>query len=162
MTNPINQSPYLRNSRSFPDEILQLATETDKSYIEIARSVNDRTIGLYPTARPSITGNKYYFSSQSQQSLRQIYPITGTTDIPLGFKLSSISSVIQMYGTYKDSTGNTYGFISGAPIAIVGQIVFYIFIDTSSTKTDVIRFVSGAGAPTIVSGTIVVEWISNV
>ena len=168
-TTPINSTPYLRNSRSFPDELLQLSTESDKAYVEVARSINDRTIGLYPIRRPSITGNKYYFESQPQQSLRQMYVLGNSlADIPIGFKVSNIYTVANMYGTYTDAVsppGNIYGFIAGAPNAgtgIAGQILFYIFVDTGSTTTDVIRFVSGAGAPTITSGLIVLEWISNV
>jgi len=159
---PINSTPYLRNSRSFPDELLQLSTETDKAYVEIARSVNDRTIGLYPINKPSITGNKYYFESSPQQSLRQMYPVSDSlVDIPIGFKVSNIYTIANMYGTYTDDI-NVYAFIPGAPTAIAGQIIFYIFVDTGSTRTDVIRFVPGASPPAIQSGLIVLEWISNV
>ena len=60
MSSPINVTPYLRTSRSFPKDIDLLQVEVDKSYIDIAQKVNDRSIGIYPTNRPAITGDTWY------------------------------------------------------------------------------------------------------
>ena len=48
-TNVVNQMPYLQTSRNFPLEAQPLAVEVNKSYVDIANSVNNRMIGLYPT-----------------------------------------------------------------------------------------------------------------
>lgn len=160
-TNFVNQMPYLRTSRTFPeDDIHQLCVEINKSYIDIASSVNNRTIGIFPTTRPAITGNSYFITgNQRQQEIRQVYQFTSTADIPLGFKISSIGQFTPSYGVFTDGT-NTYGLIFGSSVAIVGQISFFVLL-TASTTTDSIRFATGAGAPTLTSGTIVLSWLSQ-
>jgi hypothetical protein len=160
MMNLVNKSPYLRNTRDFPEELHQLATEINKTYVEIASAVNNRTIGIYSVNKSSIDGNRYFFTSQPNEGLRQIYTFTGTSNISLGFKLSSIYGIANMYGTYIDSAGNVYGLIAGTSVAISGQISFYLSV--VSGPSDMIVFVLGSGEPALVSGMIVVEWISNV
>ena len=68
MNNITNQVPNLRTSRHFPsDNPDQLSIELEKAYIDIANAVNNRTIGLYPSNRPSGTGNSYYISKNQKQ-----------------------------------------------------------------------------------------------
>jgi hypothetical protein len=161
-SNVVNTSPYLRTSRSYPqDDPHALAVEVNKTYVDIANAVNTRTIGLYPTTRPAITGNDYFFTSQKQQSFRQVYTFTTTADINLGFKLSTIYRIVQMYGTFVSGT-STFGLIPATTTPIAGQISFYIAVNNASTTSDVIKFVIGAGAPALSSGIIVVEWALNV
>lgn len=161
-SNVINTSPYLRTSREYPqDDAHQLSVEVNKTYVDVANAVNTRTIGLYPTLRPAITGNSYFFTSQRQQSLRQVYTFTSAANINLGFKLSSISRIIQMYGTYTSGTA-TYGLIPGTSVAITGQISFYTDVNGASTTSDVVKFVVDGAAPALATGVIVVEWIANV
>lgn len=160
-SNIVNQVAYLRTSREFPEDLHQIAVESNKSYVDVANAVNARTIGLYPTNRPAITGNSYFITNQRQQTLRQVYPFTSVgSTIPIGFKLTSISQIVLMFGTYTDGT-NTYGLIPASSVAIAGQISFYVALNASPTS-DVITFVSGAGAPTVSSGLIVLEWISRI
>lgn len=164
MTSKIaNPSPYLKTSRGFTEDLHELAVDVNKAYIDIASIVNGRTIGLYPVNRPAITGNDYFYSTRKQQSLRQLYSFTSTATIPIGFKLSTISNVIQMYGTYMDSTGNSYGLVAGTSVAVAGLITFYIKIDaTPGSLSDLLTFVVGAGSPDLVSGSIVLEWIADI
>lgn len=152
--NVINQIPFLRTSREFPEDIHNLVVEVNKSYLEIASAVNSRTIGLFPTNRPAITGESFYFSTQRQQTLRQLYSVTSTANIPHGIKVSQTAGFTRMYGQFTDGT-NWYGFIAGSSTAIAGQISFYI------TSTNIV-FVSGAGAPTLTTGSIVLEWASDI
>ncbi len=159
-TNVVNQVAYLRSS-SFPEEIGQLSVEMNKSYIDTASAINVRTIGIYSVNRPSITGNGYFFNASRQQSLRQVYNFTTTANIDLGFKLTAISQIVQMYGTYRSGT-RTFGLIPATTVAIAGQISFYIDVNALSTTSDQIIFVVGAGAPALDSGTIIVEWISKI
>lgn len=153
--NVVNKSPYLRTSRTFPkDDAGLLSVELDKSYVDIAQNVNNRTIGLYPVTTPAITGNSYFITSQRQQSVRQIYTFTSTTAIPHDINIAELSYLVSMYGQYLDTTGKWDGLIAGSPTAIAGQISFYL----DGTN---INFVSGAGAPTISKGIIILEWLSQ-
>lgn len=153
MNNVVNTVPYLRTSREFPEEIPELLTEITKSYIDIAACVNNRTIGIFPANRPAITGNSYFFTTQKQQSLRQIYPMTSTSSIPHGLNLSQIPYFSTSFGEYTDGT-NWYGLVAGSNMAIGGQISFYV------DPTNIV-FMVGAGAPTLTKGVVTLEWISN-
>jgi len=152
MNNIVNQMPFLRTSRNFPEELQQLTVEINKSYVDIANAVNSRTIGLFSENRPAITGESWFITNQRQQTLRQIYNFTTTTAIPHGINLTVISQMTRMYGNFTDGT-NWYGLIAGSNTAIAGQISFYL------TGTN-ITFLSGAGAPTLTKGNIVLEWLA--
>ncbi len=168
MSSIVNQSPYLRTSRSFPEEEAQkLAVEVNRSYIDIAEKMNKRTISLHPTTRPAINGESWFLSqNKQQQGLRQVYIVpSGTVNgstIDLGFKISSISQFSpKCYGSFTDNT-NWYGIIFASNVAIAGQLSFFIELNGANTKSDRITFRKGAGAPTVQSGLIVIEWLSEV
>lgn len=151
----INQAPFIKSSREFPPDTSQIAVILTRSYIEIATAINDRTIGLFPSTRPAITGNSYFLNkNQRQQSLRQAYTFTTTANIPHGIDIRTIFDIASMYGQFTDGT-NWYGLIPASNVAIAGQISFYL------TNTDIV-FVLGAGAPTLTKGIIVLEWLSQV
>lgn len=150
----INQSPYLRTSREFPEEMQSLTVEVNRSYLDIAQKVNDRTIGLYPSGKPSITGENWFVEGgKKQQTLRQVYKFTAVGNIPHGINFAEISSFTLCYGQFTDNT-NWYGLISASPAAIAGQMGFYL------DPTNII-FTVGAGAPTLTNGMIVLEWLLN-
>jgi len=163
----INQVAYIKTSREFPPDVNQIAGILTRSYVEIANAINTRTIGLFPSNRPAITGNAYYFtdpanpasfSNQRQQSLRQVYVFSSTTTlppatIPHGIDFNQVSFVGAMYGQFL-SVNRWCGLIPGTTVAIAGQISFNI----GSTN---INLVVGAGAPTFTKGIIVIEWISQ-
>lgn len=160
-TNVVNQVPYLRTSREFPEEINQLCVEVNKAYVDTANAVNNRTISIFPTSRPAINGESWFvLNNQRQQGLRQVYTFTSTADIPIGFKISNVNRFTRLYGTYTDST-NWYGLIGSTSVAIAGQIGFFVFLDAGSSTTDLIRFTVGGGSPALSSGTIVLEWLSQ-
>ncbi len=152
-TNVVNQVAYLRTTRDFPEELGQLSVELNRAYIDIASAVNNRIISIFPTNKPAINGESWYFDKNlRQQGLRQIYVFTTTTAIPHGINLTRIDRFVRCWGEYTDGT-NWYGLIHGSSVAIPGQISFYL------TPTN-ITFVTGALAPTLTSGTIVLEWLS--
>ncbi len=154
-TNVINSVAYLRTSREFPEELHQLTVEINKAYVDTANNVNARTIGLFPTNRPAINGESYFITNnQRQQGFRQIYPFTAAGNIAHGLNFNSISQFTKPSGTFTDGT-NYYGAIYASNTAIAGQISFYI------TPTNIV-VLSGAGAPGISSGLIILEWISKV
>ncbi len=152
--NIVNQVAYLRNTREYPEDLPMLATEVSRSYIDIATAVNNRTIGIFPRNRAAITGESWFLTNQRQQTLRQVYSFTTTTSIPHGLTFSEIFGFSRLFGTYTDGT-NWYGIIPGSNVAIAGQIGFYL------DPTNIV-FTVGAGAPTVTSGTIVLEWLSHI
>jgi hypothetical protein len=134
--------------------------------VETAKAVNDRTIGIYPTNRPAITGDSYFYNSnRKQQSLRQIYrfmaPIAAS--YPHGINPQSINHFSpNTYGEYKvydaaTDTTNYYGAIFASPTPIPGQISFYI-----DGTNDTIAIVIDGAAPVPDELLILLEWISGV
>lgn len=153
-SNIANQAPFLRTTRNFPYDIQPLVVELNRSYDNIASCVNERTIGLFSTTAQSITGERWFVNSnQPNQSLRQAYTFTASGNIPHNLAFNNIVSFTNGYGSFTDGT-NYYGVIYGSSVSIDGQVSFYI------TPTDIV-ILSGSGAPVIVSGILVIEWLSN-
>lgn len=154
-SNIINQMPYLRTSRAFPEDLHQISIEMNKAYLDIANSVNSRVIGIFPTRNPAINGTSWYFdNNKKQQGLRQFFTFNSTASIPHNISFKNISRFSNCYGAYTDGT-NWYGIIYGTNTAITGNLSFYL------TPTDIV-FVSTGGTPALVTGNIVIEWISDV
>ncbi len=149
-------TPYLRDQRQFPnDNVKELSNQMDHAYIDIAGKVNQRVIGLFGIGFQIVTGERWYFtgSSTAQQSLRQVYPFTTAGNIPHGLTWASVSKISpRSYGSFTDGT-NWYGVIYASSVAIAGQVSFYV------TPTNIV-VLSGAGAPAITSGIIVLEFLS--
>lgn len=152
----LQTTPFLREQRNFPTVDAQsLQVEVDKAYIDIAQNVNARTIGIFALNSQVVNGNTWYLrgASLKQQALRQVYTFTSTASINHGLNFSQIDQFVSMYGQFTDGT-KWYGLIAGnIGTAIAGQIVF----DITSTQ---IEFVSGAGAPILTRGSIVLEWLA--
>lgn len=152
-SNVVNQMPYLRTTREFPTDLERLVVEVDKAYLDTAKNVNERIIGLFPTSKPAITGSSYYINSnQRQQSFRRVYRFTSSASINHGITTSTIYGFVDGYGSYTDGT-NFYGLPFMTNTAIAGQITFYV------TSTQIV-FSVGAGAPAITSGIVILEWLS--
>jgi len=163
MNNVVNAGEFLKSSREFPEEPKKLILQLTKSYIDIATAVNNKIIGVFPVNRPARDGENWFFTSQRQEGLRQVYAfnvVANNSTIPLGFKLSSISQPTRCWGQYKDSTGNFFGVIWATNVAIAGQLTFYLA--PSSGNSDLITFKATGTTPTVVSGFVVIEWISRV
>jgi hypothetical protein len=163
-SNILNKTPYLRTSRPFPDDLDQLSIETNKAYVDTSLAVNARTIGLFSTGVATITGESWfltnniiqqrYRNNQKQQGFRQAYTFTSTSPIPHGLNFNNISTFTRCYGQYTDNT-NWYGLINAGSTGIAGQISFYV------TPTNIV-FVDGGGSPAIITGVVVLEWLSTV
>lgn len=155
--NVVNQTAYLRVAKEFPEDIHQLSFEINRTYVDVANAVNNRTIGIYPTNRPAITGNSFFLTTTRKQTFRQIYPVTAA-DIAAGFINHNITNVfpgqfINCFGSYTDGI-NTFGLFFASSVAIAGQTTFYV------SSTQIILLVGG-GAPVLTSGLIVLEWITT-
>lgn len=157
-SNIVNQMPYLRTSRNFPDDNPQaLSVEVNKAYVDTAARINDRVIGIFPTGNPAVTGEQWFLQggNAKQQTLRQVYTFTATGNIAHNITNLLPGQVSpRSYGSFTDGT-NSYGVIYASSTAIAGQISFYV------TSTNIV-VAAGAGAPSITSGMIVLEWLSQV
>ena len=152
--NVANQVAFLRTSREFPEDLHQLTIEVNKSYVDTANAVNFRTIGLFPTNIPAITGESWFLTTSRQQTLRRVYTFSSTASITHNISVTNPTQFVRAFGTYTDGT-NSYGLIYGSNGAFANQISFYI------TSTQII-FVTGTGSPpTVTSGTIILEWLSS-
>lgn len=158
MTN-ILTTPYLREQRQFPYEDLRsLANQNDHAYVDVAQKVNLRTIGIFPLNFSVVTGESWYLSgsTQKQQTLRQIFTFTAVGNIATGIPIANVSAFTKCQGSFSDGA-NYYGAIYGSNVAIAGQVSFFI---NPTAPTYQITVLAGAGAPAIVSGIIVLEWLS--
>lgn len=152
----LQQAPFLREQRQYPnDDLKSLANQSDQAYIDIASKVNSRTIGLFATGFQIVTGEAWYLrgSAQKQQTLRQVYTFTATGGIAHGINIVTVDRFTRCWGSYTDGT-NWYGVIWGTTVALAGEVTFYV-----SPTNIVIQ--SGAGAPAVVRGTVVLEWLSQ-
>lgn len=156
MTQPVQQSPYLRTQRSFPAENTQvLSVEVDRAYIDIAQKVNSRTVGTFPLNTPIVTGERWLLTGQpnSQQTLRQIYTFTAAGSIAHGITTTQIGGFTKIYGTFTDGT-NWYPL----PYVDVANANNQVNVYVSPTN---IVITAGAGAPpAITSGIVVLEWLA--
>jgi len=131
-----------------------LALEINKSYIDIANAVNKRTIGIFPTNRPAVTGETWFVTNnQKQQTFRQVYTFTTSGNIKHNINFNNLTSFTKCSGSFTDGT-NWYGCIFASNVAIAGQVSFYV------DPNNIVILADGA-APAIVSGLIILEWLSQ-
>lgn len=167
--NIVNTTPYLRTTREYPfDNQNDLISEINKSYLDTAGAVNARTIGIFPTNRPAITGEAWFLTSQKQEVFRQVYAfgartaVMGELNIPVN--ISNLTQFTRIYGTVVTTNG-TGGLPDYRPIPYVdpGSLATSMTVLVGTVGGILqIRFVMGALAPPISSGTIVLEWMSQI
>jgi hypothetical protein len=162
-SNVVNQTPYLRTSVRFPEESKEMIRELSKTYIDIAGAVNARTIGIFPSNNPAITGNVWYFSGLKYQTLRKIFPFgaiaPGTAlNIPLGF--DNFQTIVNIYGTIQTQT--TYRplpYIDPSSLSN-GMAILVQPIGPNAILNVTVKL--GSTAPAVVSGFAVIEFLSAV
>lgn len=154
-SNVLNQVAFLRTSRQFPEDVKQLCLELNKSYVDIANTVNSRTISLFPTNRPAQTGEMWFLlNNKRQQGLRQVYTFTSFGNILHGIDLNNTDGVIRVYGSFTDGT-NWYPLPYIDSTSATNQVMVVV------TPTE-IQITAGAGSPpSITNGRIVLEWLSQ-
>jgi hypothetical protein len=157
-TNVPNQVPFLRTSRNFPEEAQPLAVEVNRSYVDIAEKVNERTIGIFATNRGAVTGESWFLTSQRQRTLRQIFSITGPGNINHGININSVVMFTRIYGTFVDNSTPVKYF----PLPYVDATAANNQIQLVVTSTQIQVTAGGGAPPTIVKGIVVLEWLTNV
>jgi hypothetical protein len=156
MSGNVQQSPYLRQQRNFPTDNPQaLTVEIDRSYIDIATKINSRTIGLFAEGNQIVTGEKWYLNgeAQGQQTLRQVYSITSSAAFAHGINFVTVSTFTVIRGIGYDGT-NYFPIPYVSPVAAADNIGIYV------TPT-MVEITTGGGSPTISSGIIILEWLSQ-
>lgn len=154
MSNIVNQTPFLRTSRNFPEELKQLSVECTKAYIDTANAVNARTISQFTTNRPIQNGENWYLSGNSrQQAFQRVYQYTASGSIPHGLTLTQLYAFVRIYGAFTDGT-KWYPL----PYVNVNSINNQVLVNVDGTN---IVITSGASGPVISQGTVVLVWLSN-
>lgn len=158
-TNISNQVAYLRTSRQFPeDDSKELSKELNKSYLDIAGAVNTRTIGLYNQNQQTITGESWIIKGRKQQSIRMMFTLNSTSTTPFNHNIKNLATsggTIRIFGSFTDGT-NFYPL----PYVDVLNVTNQINVVVSATQ---VIITAGAGSPpSIVSGYLVVEWLSQI
>jgi len=158
MTSNFQQSPYLREQRQFPnDDLRELANQSDHAYIDIASKVNARTIGLFAPNVQIVTGEGWYLqgSSSKQQSLRQVYPFIEAGDIAHGINLATVTTFTRIYGVFYD--GSIY-----YPLPYVDVVDATNQVNVVVNSSDIVITAGGGSPPSISSGYVILEWLSQV
>jgi hypothetical protein len=157
MTSVINHTAYLRTTRDFNND--EISVVMNKAYIDIAAAVNSRTIGIFPTNKPAITGESWFVSSnQRQQTLRQIYnfgSIASGTELDIPHGITSFTNFTKIYATV------TTNVVDYRPIPYIDPNTLTTGMTILVDSTN-IRIVLGSTAPPVTSGIAVLEWLSNV
>ena len=157
-TNVQNKSPYLRTSRNFPTDSQALSVEISKAYLDLANNVNVRSIGIFADA-PTITGNSWFFggSTSKMQTLREAYSFTGPSPVSIthGIKFNTIIGFVSIYGTFTDGS-NWY------PLPYVDVVSATNQVNVVVNPTNIVITAGSGSPPTISSGYVVIEWLSNV
>lgn len=169
--NQIVNVPFLRTSRKFPEDAPTLTREIEKTYIDIANSVNVRSIGIFPTNKPAPDGEYWFIDAQKQQGFRQIYPVVaanfvgGTATIPHGINTDLIFTFTHIYGTFTDGT-NWYPIPFTATTTPVANFQVQIYVTPGNsllpTPTYGNIMISIGSSVTFDYGYVVLEWICQI
>lgn len=155
----VNQVPYLRTSRDFPTDNPQaLGVELNKWCIDVSQTVNNRTIGIFPTSQPAVTGETWFLggSTSKRQGFRRVYPFSsGSLTIAHGIVTTQITGFTAIYGTFVDGSGNFYPLPYVDATAANNQIALQV------TATNIVITLGGGSPPTLASGYVVLEWLAN-
>lgn len=149
-----NRMPYLPSQRDYPDQIPGLVKEVFRSYVDIAQKVNERTIGIYPSNKPAVTGNKWFLTSEPLGVQRQVFPITTVAagPYPHEIDLSQIVGFSHIYGTAYDGT-------IWYPLPYVDATSATDQIQLHVTSSDIVLTAGAGSPPAITQGYVVLEWL---
>lgn len=162
MSNFINNSPFLRTSREYPEDPLQLTQEVNKSYVDIAGAVNNRTIGLFPINKPAINGESWFLTQNlRQQGLRQVYTfgaITAGHEKDIVINIPNFNQFTRIYGTVITAVPDYRPLPYIDPGTLTTGIALLVGTVTGQLN---VRIVVGSTSPNITSGIVILEWISQ-
>lgn len=149
---------FLMNTRKFPLKEADQQQELNKAWIDIARAVNERTLGIFSTVA-SLTGNQWYSletnasiqnQSVTRNTFRQVFSVSDS-NLTQAHNISSIGAFVAIYGVAFDGT-RYYPLPYVDTASVSNQISIWV------TSTNLI-LTKGGGAPAINSGSIILEWL---
>lgn len=146
-----NVTPFLQTTKHYPNTVKDLAYELNKSYIDSAQAINNRTISIFSTISTYLNGERYFINTSDERlGFRQLYSFTTSTTIPHNLNINDILYFTKIYGTFTDGT-NWY------PLPYVSTTVTdQIGITIDGTN---INLVVGGTAPVPTKGLITLEWV---
>ena len=156
MNDTFSRSGFLRTSRSYPEDLHQLTVEVSRSYIDIARNVNNRVLGFFTINRSVQTGEKWFITQAKEQvGYRQVFTWNDTNlTITHGIDFASLTNFIRIFGTFFDGT-------QWWPLPYVDVVAANNQINVKVTSTQII-ITKGAGSPPACqNGLVVLEFIGN-
>lgn len=155
-----SQVPYLRTSRDF-NVANELPTTLNKMYIDIANTVNTRTIGIFPTNKHVVTGESWFVqSNQRQQTLRQVYSfgaIAAGTELDIPHGITSFIQFTKIYGTVITNVPDYRPLPYVDPITLTTGMALLV---GTVAGVPSIRIILGATAVPVTSGLVILEWMS--
>ncbi len=166
---PLQQAPYLREQRQFPNEDLKdLSNQMDHTYIDIASKVNARIIGTFANSFQIITGETWYLngSNQKQQTLRQVYnfgAIAPGTELDIPHGITNFTAFTRIYGVVTTDLPDYRPLPYIDPATLTTGMALLVGPGTVAPNIGVpcIRIVLGATARPVTSGIVVLEWLSQ-
>lgn len=155
MNEEVFSGAFLRTSRSFPEDIHQLAIEINRTYIDIARAVNNRVNAVFTINRSNATGESWFLRENRRQAgIRQTYEWDDSNlTIAHGINLSTLSNVVRIFGTFYDGTNWQL-----LPYVDVVAVTNQIAVEVTPTQ---IVITKGGGAPTCTEGLVTLEFLAN-
>ena len=159
-SNISNQASYVRTTRQFPeDDTKKLSQELNKAYLDIANSVNTRTIGLYTYNQQVVTGEEWYLTSKKQQTFRKLFILNSSSvSTPIDHNIKNLSNsggTTRIHGSFYDGT---YYY----PLPYVDAVSATNQINVKVSDTQIILTAGAGTPPTIQSGYLVIEWLSQI
>jgi hypothetical protein len=164
MNNVVNKVAYLPTSRIFPEDLPELSIEVNRSYIDIANAVNNRTISIFPVNVPALTGESWYVNNGRQQTFREVYQfgaISAGTELDIPTNITGFVRFTRMYGNVITTNGSS-GLPDYRPLPYVDpgtlSTSMSILVGIIAGKQQ-IRIVLGSTAVPVTSGIAVLEWM---
>lgn len=159
---PFNRMPFLITSRYFPPDQVQIQPVLNKAYIEIAQAVNARIIGNFEPTQ-SVTGETWFEEQpegepiRRRQTYRRVYrfdAIAAGATLTFNHNIEDLDIFTRIWGTAETATPDF------RPIPYASATTLNTQIEVNVTATQ-INIINGAGAPNIVRGMLVLEYLLN-
>lgn len=140
----------------------KLLDEIDNAYVDTAIAVNARTIGIFPTRRPIVTGESWFIDNNNkQQTIRQIYrfgPIASGTELDIPHGIKNFTEFTKIYGTVVTTAIDYRPLPYVDPITLTTGMTILVGIIGG---VGVIRIILGATAVPVTRGLVILEWLSE-
>lgn len=155
-TNPTasNQYQFLPVTRTFSEDPEQFLIQITSTYSDISRRLNNREIALYDLLETA-TGQQWFPTTGTNPNrfgVRKVFSFTGA-GLTFNHGISNLVAMTHIYGAFTNGT-NFY------PLPYVDATAATNQVQVVVTPTQIV-ITRGAGAPSITSGIIVLEYLKN-